>query len=304
MKRYIGLIYAYNPGATFGFIARNDVEKYREIYFRINDFEEYITPQIGDIVEFSEGINIKGLIATHIKLIDDFRKEYIHHKLMDILINRELLKNKYQKLHQAAFQYIAEICSTDTERREEVVRNIKSLSKEDISIYLNLLQSNQRKQLISIDQELIVYSQGAIVTQTQDLSENYQSRLYISSHDLYRCLKSHVLEEVKIEFESRTRGIYSLEDVREKLTSALIRGTRPGSRAESAKICMKYLIDKVEQSSHTEEDESYYKDISGLLRDCILLYHSSMGQDYLQRPMYNPKCKEGTHLKRDTLCRQ
>jgi len=55
---------------------------------------------------------------------------------------------------------------------------------------------------------------------------------------------------------------------------------------------MKYLIDKGDQSSHKEKDEAYYKDISGLLRDCILIYHSSTGQDYLQRPVYDPKCKD------------
>ena len=128
MQRYIGLIYAYTPGATFGFIVRNDFEKYKEIYFRRNDFEEYSVPQIGDIVEFSEGMNIKGLIANHIKLIDEYRSEYIYHKLINILFNRELLKGKYQKLHQAAFQYIVEICSTNHEIKEEVVRNIKYLS--------------------------------------------------------------------------------------------------------------------------------------------------------------------------------
>src|SRR6266446_4548308 len=121
MERYIGLIYSFASGANFGFILRNDIEKFREIFFHINNFEEYGIPQIGDIVEFSEGSNAKGVVANNIKLLDEYSKENVYHKIIHIILDRELLTNKYVKFHQAAFKYIEEICSNVPELKEEAI---------------------------------------------------------------------------------------------------------------------------------------------------------------------------------------
>jgi cold shock CspA family protein len=281
----LGVITRYSHHGDFGFIQDKDNT---QTYFRLRHCEPGATPSPGRLVRYQRVTYPGGRsVATQVRVVSGEDTKTIGAPALQVVLNPALVTREHVVLLRAVTNTLFFLCRKNSDLVPLVSAQLKSWPATTLADFRELLPAKLIDRLIRAGVDLgreYPRPKEGILSRTE-----WESEPWITPGEAFRALRAHAESEVGIPLEFGVELIRSVQAARERLLGVMTKGTPPAARLAWARTCLEFLL---QYESSRENSDTEYESLSPVLRDSLLVYHSSRAELEWSQSAWRAECRK------------